>query len=467
MKQTVSEQALVLVEKKLGDLKGTLTPQDAAAATGLSVSEARDALTRLMELYVTRVTADDQGNVLFAFEYPLRERGTKTFAEKWALFRERAWRTFKVFYKVLIGVMVIVYFGIMAIALLLVVIALSKLSDSDDDGIGGNVVGGLFRALFEGLSYAFWFRPVPAAVMIDDHGYAYRAAKTPKGILKKKGADGSTPQKSFVIGIYDLALGPERIASDPLADEREVAAFLREEKGIITPSEIVGLSGVSLDQAEERMADYLVRFNGDPVITDEGAVVGEFESYTIGRSAQADDRIIPYWDEFEAPFEHSGNSTGRNVAVLLMVGFTLVVGLGMLGGGLKVLAEFGPIFSGGGARFILGYFPIAFAASYILLSLARIPGVRRKETERLRRNREKKVMRVIFQNRLWQGTIEQIESALLERGDRDVPRDQLPSILESLMRNLHGEIQLGPNGETLYTFERIGREIDAAEKRRG
>jgi len=466
MKQTVSEEALVLVERKLGELKGTLTPQDAAAATGLMVDEARSALTRLMELYVTRVTADNQGNVLFAFEFPLRKRGSKTMAERWTAFRQKAWRLFKVFYKILIGVMVIVYFGIMAIALLLVMIAMSKLADSDDDsGIGGNVVGGLFRALFEGIGYAFWYNPVPAAVLVDDHGYAYRSARTPKGVVRKKGAE--KPGKSFVIGIYDLALGPERIVADPLADEREVAAFLKEEKGILTPSEIVGLSGVSLDDAEERMADYLVRFNGDPTITDDGAVVGEFESYAIGRSVDADERIVAYWDEYEAPFEHSGNSTGRNIAIIGMVGFTGVVGLGMLGGGLEVLTAYGPIFGGSTSRFLLGYFPIAFAASYLLISVARLPGVKRKEAARLERNREKKVMRIIFQNRLWRATAEQIVAALLERGDRDVPREQIPTIMEHLMRKLHGEIELGPNGEAIYAFDRLQREVDAAERLRG
>lgn len=468
MKQTVSEQALALVEKKLSDLKGALTPQDAAAATGLAVSEARDALTRLMELYITRVTADDQGNVLFAFEYPLRERGTKTFSERWVAFRARAWKTFKAVYKVVIGVMVIVYFGVMAIVLLLIIIALSKVSDSDDDS-AGDLVGGLFRGLFEGIGYAFWFRPAPVMVMVDDYGYSYRGAKTPRGVGKRRGAKGGREgsEKSFVIGIYDLALGPERVAADPLADEREVAAFLKEENGIITPSEIVGLSGVSIDKAEERMADYLVRFNGDPTITEEGAVVGEFESYTIGRSAGTGDRVIPYWDEYEPPFEHSGNSAKRNVGILAMVGFTGVVGLGVLGGGLQVLAAYGSFFTSGFAKIFLGYGPIIFALSYVLISLLRLPGVQRNEAARLRRNREKKAMRVIFQSRLWSATADQIASALLERGDRDIPRDQLPSIMESLLKKLQGQIELGPNGEAIYSFERLRREIEAADAMRG
>ena len=89
MKHTVSERALTLVEQQLKKLDGTVTPQDAAAATGLTVMEAQDALTRLMELYVTRVGYNDQGRILFTFDLPLREQnGLLTAAGFAPVFRE-------------------------------------------------------------------------------------------------------------------------------------------------------------------------------------------------------------------------------------------------------------------------------------------------------------------------------------------------------------------------------------------
>ena len=74
MIQTVSEKALSLVEKRLVEMKGNLSVQDAAAATGLIVGEAESALMRLMELYTTRITTDDNGTLLFSFAMPLRPR---------------------------------------------------------------------------------------------------------------------------------------------------------------------------------------------------------------------------------------------------------------------------------------------------------------------------------------------------------------------------------------------------------
>lgn len=460
MKQTVSEQALALVEKKLPAAQGKLTPQDAATGTGVTVDEARDALSRLMELYITRVTHDEQGNLLFAFEMPLRRRGTKTAAEKWAEIRESLWRGFKVFFKIWIGVMVIVFFAIMVVLVILLMLA-QRSSDRDSrDDRGSDMLGGLFRVIGEGLRFAFWSR-VTSPVYdygVDTHGYRYRNVRTPRGINSK--------EKSFIIAIYDLALGPERAPSDPLADEKEVAAFLRAERGVLTPAEIVALSGTSIGGAEERMADYLVRFNGEPTITDDGVVVGEFESFISGSAAKTDSTIVHYWDEFEPPYEHSGNSTGRNLIILGLVGFTAVVSIGLLSGGLGTLSVYGPFFSTGLARFLVGYLPLAFSLLYFGISLARLPSAKSKEAARLMRNREKMVMRVIFQQKLWRATADQIFFALLSVGEKELKREELDDILQKLLTKLQGDMDLGSEGEAIYDFDRIRREIEVAARER-
>ncbi|MBK8911105.1 MAG: hypothetical protein IPM61_07220 [Chlorobi bacterium] len=463
MKHTVSEQALALVEKRLPTLGGKLTPQDAATATGVTVDEARDALARLMELYVTRVTHDDQGNLQFAFEMPLRQRGTKTAKERWAAIRERLWRGFKIFFKIWIGLMVIVYFVVMLVALLALLIAQSSASssdDRDDNRSSSGMIGGLFRVLFEGLAWSTWARATPAGYDFDEHGYRYRTVQTPRGAKDPK-------KKSFIIAIYDLALGPERAPSDPLENEREVAAFLRAERGVLTPAEVVALSGGTIADAEERMADYLVRFDGEPTITDEGAVVGEFDSFISGTAAKdADVKVVNYWDEFEAPYEHSGNTPGRNGIIIAMVLFTLAMGGYFLAAGLAAFGGSIPFFRTGAARFLLGYLPVAFSVIYLLVALLRLPGVRRRQAERLERNRKKKVMRAIFQGRLWNATADQVYFTLVSLGDKELNRDTVATILGTLVLELGGSVELGENGEGIYSFQRLQREFEAAEKMR-
>jgi hypothetical protein len=459
MKQTINEQALALVEKKLPALKGSLTPQDAATATGITVGEAQDALSRLMELYVTRVSADDNGNILFIFEQPLRRRGTKTAAEKWAETKEKVWRGFKLFFKIWIGLMVIVYFIVMAVLLIALVFA-QKASDNDDDDRSSGMLAGLFRVIAEGLRFAFWTHAYSSNhYAYDEHGYRYREVDTPRSASGKG--------KSFIIAIYDLALGQERADADPLENEKEVAAFLRAEKGVLTPAEILALSGGTMADAEERMADYLVRFNGDPTITEEGVVVGEFDAFISGAAAKAEGKIIPFWDEFEPPYEHSGNSAGRNAIIIAMVAFTAIMGAALLAGGLDRLAIASPFFRTGLAHFLLGWLPLLFSIIYAGVSLVRLPIVKKKEAERLERNRKKKVIRAIFQGKLWSATADQIYFTMMSMGEKDIKRTDLPAILESLAPELQCDVDLDDQGEPVYNFSRVGREIEAAEKLRG
>lgn len=459
MKQTVSETALALVEKKLPQVNGRLTPQDAATATGITFDEAQGALARLMELYVTRVTNDDEGNILFAFEYPLRRRGTKTAAEKWAEVKDRLWHGFKLFFKVWIGVMLIAYFAVMVVIVIALLFA-RRAADRDGDGDDvGDMLGGLFRVIGDGLQYAFWWRiAAPPIYAVDDYGYRHRSIRTPRD-AKGKG-------KSFVIGIYDLALGPERAAADPLGDEQEIAAYLRASKGVLAPAEIVALSGVTINQAEERMADYLVRFKGDPDITDEGVVLGEFDAFVTGTSARTDARIVPYWDEFEAPYEHSGNSAGRNAAIIAMVLFTLASGVGLLGGGLETLTRFSMFFASTAAHILLGYIPIAFSLLYLAIALLRLPIAKRKESERLARNREKKVLRAIFQQRMWRASADAIYFAMVAAGEKELKREDIPAILERILLRVQGDVELDQEGQPIYVFDRLQREIEASERLR-
>lgn len=462
MKHTVSEQALTLVEQQLPQLGGRVTPEDASAATGLTVGEATDALTRLMELYVTRVGYNDQGEILFTFELPLRNRGTKTAAERWAAMRSKLWRGFKVFYKLWIAAMLIGYFVLMLVLVILLIVAQSRSDNDDRDDLGGNMIGGLFRAFAEGIRFAFWTHAFSGGYGVDPYGYRYREARVPRGRRNKK-------EKSFMIAVYDFALGPERAEEDPLENEKEAAAFLRQERGVITPAEVLALAGGDFPKAEERMADYLTRFSGEPRITDDGVVVGEFEDFISKSKATVEGTIVPFWDEFEAPYEVTGNKSGKNAIIAFMGAFTLLGGaiLG-LGDGLQLLGQaYHPFFSSTFALVVLGYIPVVFGLSYLLLPLLRYPIVKKNEQERHLRNKKKRVMRVLFQQRLWKTTSDQVHFTLLSLGIKDVSPQETADILGHLVIDLQGEVELDTDGTPIYSFGRLEREFLAAENTRG
>jgi hypothetical protein len=150
-----------------------------------------------------------------------------------------------------------------------------------------------------------------------------------------------------------------------------------------------------------------------------------------------------------------------------MVAVTLFGGLVMLGGGFHTLAFRYHFLGSGVARFLLGYLPVLFATIYFLVSLLRLGIIKKKEAERLERNRKKKVMRAIFQQALWRATAEQIYFAMLSLGDKELKQTEVEGVLQKLVIDLGGDIDLGSQGEAIYTFDRLRREYEAAERLRG
>ena len=463
MKHAVSEQALALVEKEVIRLGGSVTPQDAAAATGLTIVDAQSALERMMELFVTRVGYDETGRILFNFPLPLRNRGTKTLAEKWAGVRDQVLRVAKVTYKVGIAFFLLGYF--LVVVALVVALALAGMAATDDDdagSAGSAVFTGIFRVLAEGIRFAFWSRAFGAGGYdVDDHGYRYRKARVPEGTGKNK------KKKSLIVAVYDYALGPDRAEVDPLENEKKAGAFLRAEGGVLTPTEVLALSGGDFGMAEERMADYLARFGGEPQLTEEGIVVGEFADF-LERGTEVDTggEIVPFWQEFEAPYKVTGNSKGRNAAIAFVGGATCFGGgiLG-LGGGLADLAfSYGPFFATDTAFFLLGTFPMWFGLSYFAMPFLRFPFVRRNEQARLVRNRRKLVMRVIFEKGLWRTTPEEVFANLPAQAQSEFDHEEVATELEALLRDLQRDIENDETGRSLYTFGRPARELAEAQK---
>lgn len=438
MQQISPERALSLVEDLAKSSKGRLSPADVSAATGMAVHEAQDALERLMELYEARITLrDTTGDLLFVFSLPLRQRGSKTLKEKLIVVRDALWKAFVITYKAAIGVVLIAYTVIFVLVLLAITIAASQNRDRDDDSNGGfHLIGGIFQAIFEGMRFYAWNRAITYAY--DGDGMRYRS-------FEKK-----EKKKNFIRSVYDFVFGPDRPMPDPLADAREVAAFVRKNKGVLTSGHLIALAGYTYDKAEEKLTDYLVRFKGHPTITEQGIVVGEFEDFLRREDPSLQGgAIVLYQDETEAPYERTGNTGGRNAAIALMNVFNLAMSFFILANGSEFIDN-------GLIVFLLGGFPFVFSVLFFLIPLVRIPIVTKKEQERHRNNIRKKIVGVVTSQPARTFTPAEIMMfGGINQNDEAFAR----SVMEKLVVELGGDTQLDDNGTMQFVFPRLAQEL--------
>jgi hypothetical protein len=348
------------------------------------------------------------------------------------------WKIFTIIYKAAIGVVLIAYTVVFAVLLLILV--LRGLGSDDDDFGFGDIIGGLFRAIFEGLYWFSWARPVEYA--FDNQGMRYRQypAERNKG-------------KNFVNSVFNFVFGPDRPPYDPLDDAKEVAAYLRSVNNKLTSAKIIDLCGANFDQAESLLANYASRFNGELYINEDGAVVAEFPQLgkkTLGELQGG--KIVFYKDEVEPPYDLTGNSTGKNTAIIIMNCFNLImsfVGYGYFSFDVesKTLA------------IAIGIVPAIISALFFIIPLLRLPYLSSKRAQRERNIIRKKFVGVIIQAQPAELTQQEI---LRYAG---LTNEQMPMalpVLEKLVLDLQGDINLNDKGEPVYVFPRLASELKAA-----
>ncbi|MDX9758269.1 MAG: hypothetical protein RBU27_03830 [Bacteroidota bacterium] len=450
-----SDESIRLLERSLGTTRGRITASDASAVTGLPLEQVRDALDVLMNRYTCRLQVTESGEVLFDFGATLRRRGEKTLRERMQAMGALMWKAFTFGFKIWITIMLVVYF-VLFLVLLLVLLFGGKDSKKS---IKLDWVGDL-------LADIFWIssRNMVIVDAMDGGGYRHRAYRQ----KQRRGAD-AEPKKRLVQSVYDFVFGPPRPTYDPLADEKEVAAWLRAQRGLLTMTELVALAGWTYDEASERMASYLTRFKGDATITDDGVLTGDFHRMLARGDGDIEvGKVELFWDEYEAPYEMTGNSGGRNAVIIGMNAFNLLFSAVIVfSSGFRaelgtVLGEVGV--SGGVLLTLLGVIPVLFSLLFFTVPLLRLLPTRRREAQRRRRNERRRVLRHVFARRGAATSLAEYAADLRADQAHALGDDALRRILEDLLPRYGGRSDLAEDGTVLYIFDRIAHETEAAAR---
>ncbi len=450
MKASASNEKIVNeVENLVRKAKGYVSPADVASATGYAIYEVNDALARLIELYNARVRMNpENGQVQFVFDYPLVKRGKKSFKELMFSVAEAFWKVFKIVYKASIGVILVFY----TILFVLVLLALATARKDDNSFDIGDVIGGLFRGIMDAFIYSMWIDSF--TYQYDNYGNRYKAPLAEKN----KG-------KGFIKSVFSFVFGPEHPPFDPLDDIKEVGAFIRRNNGILTASHIVALSGVDYDTASSRLAEYAVKFQGELNIADDGYVIAEFRDMLNKAAKDIDGKIVYYEDEVEAPYLLTGNSTGRNLAIAGMNIFNMIMSVVIISffssGAEVAYNDNGELvtYSLQGLSwlsFILGYFPFVFSITFFIIPLLRIFDVKKRNNKRIINIIRKKLIGAFLKIRSKAVTLSEI---ILVSGIENTFHDKIKSMMERLVIELKGQININSSGEPVYTFPILEKEL--------
>lgn len=446
--QIRQEELLLKIEKILPKTKGRFAPEDIAAETGYSLNDIDDAIKRLLEIYRAKVVMNPaNGKLMFQFNYPLEKIGKKTFKENLTAVLQWFWRIFQFVYKALTGIILIFYTVIFVLIILFLIFASSS-GDRDNKRGGGinlNIFGGIFRAIFEAMYWISFSNRVIERT--DNSGLQYKTYEKPQN----KGSN-------FVQSVFQFVFGPEKPAVPENADEKEAIAYTRKvSNGKLTASDIVLLTGVTYSQAEERLAHYAAKFGGELEISDEGKVYANFENLLHTKTANLEGgNIIYYYDEIEPPQELTGNTTGRNFAIIIMNLFNLIMSyMIIIGTKEPVLYKEQYVEVPAIVTYGLGWFPFLFSISFFLLPIIRYPFVLAAQKKRNYMIMRKKLFYALVKLKR-NITFEDIAKMI------NLPQelfDEAKKVLNKLVVDLQGEINTNDKGQIIINIDKFIDEL--------
>jgi hypothetical protein len=434
------------------------TVNDAVVFSGCAIDDVRDALDSMIERYACRLQLTENGDLIYDFGKRLHRRDAKTFKEIWNAILKTVWKFFTILFKIWLTVTLIVYFVIFVIILIALLIA------SQSSKRGGHRRGPQLGQLVYIFSSIFRWKTHSGAILQekDSHGYPYHKYKPPESVLKPH-------KKNLIASVYDFVFGPSRFEPDPHLDQREIAAFLKENKGIIVRTEIEALTGKTSFDAEHFFTDCLIRFDGNVHVNENGVIFGRFDNLLRGIDEIKLENVIYYWDEYEPEYEVTGNSGSRNSFIFFMNGVNLFISYLILSGSLysaSSLSELAPFISLVlDQKLLFGWIPFIFSSFFFIIPVIRWLRIRRLSKKRHTNNIRKRIFKVIYQNPVYSYSIDYMRRSVNGTGsEEDLSTELIKKIMDQIILEQDGEMIVTEKASIEYTFPQLKLESTETER---
>ncbi len=273
-----------------------------------------------------------------------------------------------------------------------------------------------------------------------------------------KSKDPAAPKrKGFIRSLKDYAFGvSDKNTSEKFFREKEIAAFLRQNKGLLTVADIIRLSGKNRTDAENFMTECLIRFDGDAEITENGVLYGNFDALRRGINKAGDKIPKPIWEEIPTKLQFTGNSLRRNIF------FTGVVGQSWLGNLFFLTIALADGMFDLATMFIAPIYGISFLMSSIFLGLPAYRLLTWKNKKKQHRIQQIwiQILRLIFEttHRL---TIPQIENQVFQNLNirTDSEKKLVTETIETILHDLDAVPEASDDGNVYFAFPHLENEL--------
>ena len=460
--ERVKKQLVTAFKKK----KRESTIADLISVTGLPKYQVEQTVKHVLDEYSGHMKVTESGEILYYFPNGMKSK-YRGFGPRMKRFLHSALnitgKVLSFLFKIWIMVMVVGYFILFLLLLVLAVVAAfagAAAGNKDGDGPGGGGRGG--RPGMGG--FGLFFLPIRIIEMFF-YILIFSEPRKKRPVRKEK-------KRPLHRSVFAYAFGDVNPNEGWEEDQKkQIVQYIQSHKGLITLEEFIVLTGFSYDSAQDTINGYLVEFEGEPKVTEEGSLYYFFPELL---KTHTETETIPLKPRYKQIIPFNSNKKAMNGWITFFNTFNLGFGSYFLYFGslsyataqtvgasylyLVTRSLFTSIGLGSGViPFALGTVPVSFSVLFFLVPL-------------LRRWREKskneKIKQENYRKRLY--------SELLRYPVKFDPEDITPlqkqeapaswQTFRDTEINRIGvekqiEIEQTESGKQLYTFPELKREL--------
>lgn len=445
-----------LVLSALRRLDGRATIGDVTAATGLVRDEAERQLRALLEHRRGHLEVGTEGDLVYRFDRRLISREAEPLASR---MRRLAWRGFVAGFKIWIMAMLLIYF-VVFVALLLAALFAGNRDGDDSGGWGegrGRRGGGLHLPMGDfWLWYWLWSPDWGRRRRYYGEGYGDRGARGRKG-------------PPFYRKVFAFVFGPDEPQPSMADRDLEHLRFIRARRGVVSATDFVQYSGMTLTQADEELARLMAAHQGDVEVTDDGTITYLFPELMVSAHGPVRERApVPAWQRLETRRPLTGNASSTNVLIAGLNGFNLLAAAAAPAIIFPRLGIGGPA-----AEIALIWVPLVFSATFFAVPLLRMVGVARDNAQRGLRNVRRVILGLLSREApsgspTEQGPVLDATEARHRVDDLLAGKlgagTELTPVLDEFVAEFDGEVEIDADGRMRLQLPLFRTQLEAARR---